>query len=81
MLAGGTAYAATEYPIEGGQWNYGFEWGWATSDYYNESVCHGASVYNDWGNDRSVDTAPGYWAESAIQATPWTGNQYYYRTC
>lgn len=81
-LTGGAAFAATQYPAEGGQWNYGLTAGvHAYSDYYHPSQCHGSSVYNDWGNNRSIDTAGGQWATSALGASPWTHNSYYYRVC
>jgi lactococcin 972 family bacteriocin len=55
----GTAVAATQYPVQGGTWNYGLNGAGAYSDYYHGSVCHGSSVYTDWDNDRSIDVAGG----------------------
>lgn len=81
-LSGGAAIATTAYPAEGGQWNYGLAAGvHAYSDYLHPTQCHGSSVYNDWGSSRSIDTAGGYWSGAALNATPFTHNSYYYRTC
>lgn len=77
----GAAVAATVYPIEGGQWNYGFTGVDSYSDYLHNARCHGSTVINDWGTSRSVDTSPGYWSNARVGATPWTNNNYYYRVC
>ncbi|MGO4586217.1 lactococcin 972 family bacteriocin [Arthrobacter sp. 2RAF6] len=77
----GTAVAATQYPVEGGHWNYGFNGVGIYSDYFHGSRCHGSSVWNDWGNNRSIDVSPGQWSNSWLGATPWTNNKYYYRVC
>jgi lactococcin 972 family bacteriocin len=75
------AYANTQYPIEGGTWNYGLAAGvHAYSDYLVDK-CHGTTVINDWGTNRSINTAANQWANSALGATIWTHNKYYYRVC
>lgn len=77
----GTAVAATQYPTQGGTWNYGLNGAGAYSDYYHGSLCHGSSVYTDWDNDRSIDVVPGRWANAFAWGNWWTNNRYYYRTC
>lgn len=78
--AGGAAIAATQYPAEGGQWNYGYNGADIYSD-YQVSRNHGSSVQNDWGYNSSICVASGYWSNASISATPWTHNSYYYRVC
>lgn len=41
---GNVARAATQYPPEGGQWNYGFGVLGSYSDYLNSQVTHGSTV-------------------------------------
>ncbi|MFZ4893898.1 lactococcin 972 family bacteriocin [Plantibacter sp. Mn2098] len=75
------AYADTQYPVEGGQWNYGLAGGvHAYSDYLVDR-CHGTTVENDWGVNRSIDTAANKWSNASHAATPLTNNHYYYRVC
>lgn len=74
------ANAATQYPNEGGTWNYGLAVSRVYSDYL-VNRCHGTTVGNDWGDNRSIDVAADRWANSAIGGTPWTNNKYYYRVC
>jgi len=83
VLSGGAAaVAATQYPSMGGTWNYGLAGGvHAYSDYFHSSRCHGSTVINDWGRNRSIDVAGGRWANAGHRATPLTGNQYYFRVC
>ena len=75
------AYANTQYPNEGGTWNYGLAAGVRAYSDYMVGRCHGTTVINDWGNNRSIDTAANQWASSAMNATIWTNNHYYYRVC
>lgn len=78
---GTTAHAITQYPVEGGTWNYGLSAGvHAYSDYY-VNRCHGTTVSNDWGTNRSINTAANKWASSSYRATIFTSNKYYYRVC
>lgn len=56
----GTAVAATQYPVQGGQWNYGFNGVGIYSDYLHGSQCHGSSVWNDWGGTtEALISSPG----------------------
>ncbi|XAS69264.1 lactococcin 972 family bacteriocin [Micrococcaceae bacterium Sec5.7] len=75
----GAANAWTQWPVEGGTWNYGYNAG-VYSDYIN-STCHGSSVYTDWGNSISVNTPPDKWANAWHTGNTWTHNSWYYRTC
>jgi lactococcin 972 family bacteriocin len=80
-VAGASAANAwTQYPVQGGTWNYGYHWG-IYSDYLNNTLCHGSSVQNDWGYNSSINTAPGYWAQASHTGNVWTNNRWYYRTC
>jgi len=72
---------ATSYPAEGGTWNCGLSAGVHAYSDYKVGRCHGTTVINDWGTNRSVDTAADQWANSAHEATVWTNNHYYYRVC
>lgn len=46
VTAAGSAYAVSQYPPEGGTWEYGTGWatGWAWSYYTHPSQGHGSSV-------------------------------------
>ena len=86
VLGGATAaFATTEYPAEGGRWDYGYIAVSQTmnSDYYHDSRCHGSSVKHGvdrW--DRSVDTAGGYTAHAGLGwVGVWDNREYYYRVC
>ncbi|MDQ0029864.1 lactococcin 972 family bacteriocin [Arthrobacter bambusae] len=76
----GTAVAGTQYPAEGGTWNYGYNIG-IYSDYMHGSRCHGSSVRNDWGYNSSINTAGGYWANAWHSGNIWTHNSWYHRVC
>ena len=79
--SGAAAYGATQYPNEGGTWNYGLAAGvHAYSDYY-VGKCHGSTVINDWGTSKSIDTAKNKWSQASLRATAFTSNKYYYRVC
>lgn len=80
-VSGGAAVAATQYPVQGGTWNYGLAAGVRAYSDYKVDKCHGTTVRNDWGNSRSIDVAPNKWANSAIRATVWTNNEYFFRVC
>ena len=81
------ALAGTQKPHEGGDWNYGVEWGGnrAFSDYRHNDRCHGSTVSTAFGTVRSVDTRAG----ETARASKWVwGNlfwhyhpSYYYRVC
>lgn len=95
MLAAGiaasgatAAYAGTQYPVEGGVWDYGYNAvTWTMySNYDYPTRCHGTTVIHGTGSsarkNRSADTAPGKRAEIALG---WVGpgdvKNYYYRVC
>jgi lactococcin 972 family bacteriocin len=80
-VGAGAANAWTQYPVQGGTWNYGYNGTGVYSDYYNAGLCHGSSVYTDWGASISVDTAPGKWANAWHTGNTWTHNSWYYRIC
>ncbi|MEA5456469.1 lactococcin 972 family bacteriocin [Sinomonas sp. JGH33] len=73
------ANAWTQYPNEGGTWNYGYHWG-IYSDYLVDR-CHRSSVKNDWGYNSSIRVAPGEWSNASLKATYWTNNRWYYDIC
>ena len=80
-IGAGSASAATQYPVQGGTWNYGYNGSGVYSDYFNGSICHGSSVYTDWGASVSIDTIAGKWANAWHTGNIWTNNSFYYRTC
>ena len=72
----------TQYPSDGGTWQYGL-WSGAVRSEYTVNRCHGSSVRYNGALQRSVDTAPGRTSlasRSAYQSQYHT-DQYYYRTC
>ncbi|MDQ4503850.1 lactococcin 972 family bacteriocin [Sinomonas sp. ASV322] len=73
------ANAWTQYPNEGGTWNYGYNGG-IYSDYLVDR-CHGSTVVNDWGTQRTAETWPGRWSNAWHTATIWTNNRWYYWVC
>jgi len=75
------ANAATQYPVEGGTWNFGLSAGVHAYSDYLVGKCHGTTVINDWGTNRSVETAANQWANASHEATAWTNNHYYFRVC
>lgn len=74
-----TAQAATQYPAEGGTWNYGLS-AWTPTAFSNYIVnrTHGSSVKTSYGEVRSIDVIAGKWSTASKVANPW-GNSYYYR--
>ena len=48
----------TQYPAEGGTWEYGF-WDAKVRSYYTVDRCHGSTVVLNGNTVRSVDTAAG----------------------
>lgn len=48
----------TQYPAEGGTWEYGF-WDAKVRSYYTVNRCHGSTVVLNGNTVRSVDTAAG----------------------
>lgn len=72
----------TQYPSEGGTWEYGF-WNVKARSYYTVDRSHGSTVKVNDRESRSVDTASGYQSVAEV----WAGNlpgqedHYYYRVC
>ena len=75
------ASAVTQYPAQGGTWNYGLAGGVRAYSDYLVNRCHGSTVKTDWGNYYTIDTASGYWSNAWHKATPFTNNKYFYRVC
>lgn len=73
------ANAWTQYPVEGGTWNYGYNTG-IYSDYL-VGTCHRSSVQNDWGYNTSINTAPNQWSNAWHTGNIWTNNRWYYGVC
>ncbi|WP_372461208.1 lactococcin 972 family bacteriocin [Arthrobacter alkaliphilus] len=73
------ANAWTQYPAEGGTWNYGYNTG-IYSDYL-VGRCHRSSVQNDWGYNSSINVAPNQWSNAWHTGTIWTNNRWYYGVC
>jgi len=78
----GAAYATTQYPVEGGTWEYGNGVTSAWS-YYTVDRCHGSSITHAGDTvSRSVDTAAGQRSNAYTNHAPWTtGYHFYYRVC
>ena len=76
----GAAAATTQYPTEGGTWEYGngvtSAWSYYTVDY-----CHGSSITrNGTTVSRSADTRAGQPSNAYTNHAPWTtGFHFYYR--
>ena len=81
VLCGTASAAFAVSPVEGGTWNFGLAAGVRAYSDYIVGRCHGTTVINDWGTNRSVDIAANAWANSAMNATAFTNNHYYYRVC
>lgn len=95
VLAGGLTFAGvapaqaylhpgsvTQYPAEGGTWQYGF-WNANVRSYYTVNRNHGSSVIYNGSLVRSVCTASGATSSATHYAinTPGATDEYYYRTC
>ncbi|RKQ35124.1 lactococcin 972 family bacteriocin [Kocuria tytonis] len=83
LLFGGSsaAFAATQYPAEGGTWQYGLDtWTPTASSSYQVGRCHGSTAKTSYGEVRSVNTAANSWSRASKAANYW-GNSYYYRVC
>ncbi len=75
----------TQYPPEGGVWQYGF-WNFLVrSYYYHPTACHGstADFWNgsEWRRVRSLNTQPGYTSVAEIGGYNlwYTDDRYWYR--
>lgn len=72
----------TQYPSQGGKWEYGF-WNAKYRSYYTVNKCHGSTVISGGRTSRSIDTVAGktsiaeLWAINNPKANP----HYYYRVC
>lgn len=72
----------TQYPAEGGTWEYGF-WDAKVRSYYTVNRCHGSTVVLNGNTVRSVDTAAGETSIAEKWALQWPSHddRYYYRVC
>lgn len=72
----------TQYPSEGGVWEYGF-WDVKYRSYYTVNRCHGSTVISGDRTSRSIDTASGETSIAELWAVnnPWADPHYYYRVC
>ena len=72
----------TQYPAEGGTWEYGF-WDAKVRSYYTVNRCHGSTVVLNGNTVRSVDTAAGEKSIAEKWAVQWPSHddRYYYRVC
>ena len=72
----------TQYPAEGGTWEYGF-WNAKVRSYYTVDRCHGSTVILNGNEVRSADTQPGKKSIAEKWALQWPSNddRYYYRVC
>ena len=72
----------TQYPAEGGPWEYGF-WDAKVRSYYTVDRCHGSTVVLNGNTVRSVDTAAGEKSIAEKWAVQWPSHddRYYYRVC
>lgn len=76
ILCGQSAFAVTEYPPEGGQWNYGVGILGSYSDYLNQQRAHGSTV-NHNGNKYSAGAPAGQWSQ-ALASGIFSGCAFYY---
>jgi len=72
----------TQYPNEGGTWEYGF-WNAKVRSYYTVDRCHGSTVILNGKQSRSIDTRAGERSIAELWAVqyPTHVDQYYYRVC
>ena len=72
----------TQYPHEGGTWEYGF-WNAKVRSYYTVDRCHGSTVELNGNQSRSIDTRAGERSIAELWAVqhPRHVDQYYYRVC
>ena len=73
---GNVARAATQYPPEGGQWNYGVGVLGSYSDYLNSQVTHGSTV-KDGQKKYSASAPAGSWSQALARGV-YSGCQFYY---
>lgn len=76
------AFAVTQYPPEGGVWNWGRDHSTVWSYYRNSTPQHATSTVGRSGLKRSPCAARNQWARMSDKAAWWGGNKAYYRnTC
>ena len=71
-----TSHAATAWPPEGGQWNYGVGALGSHSDYINPTRAHGSTV-NHNGTKYPASAPAGYWSQ-ALAPGIYSGCSFYY---
>ncbi|WP_344972270.1 lactococcin 972 family bacteriocin [Salinactinospora qingdaonensis] len=77
-VAGGAAFAVTEYP-EGGVWEHGVEYGTVYSNYYHSSTCHSSTAVGDY-TDRDTAGA-GEWSYASAPKTSFIEATAYSTSC
>lgn len=83
LLGGGVTVAnayTTQYPVEGGTWQYGHDPGTTASSKYVVNRCRGSTVRTMFGEMKSVNTAAGQWSVAQKTANAYK-NSYFYRVC
>lgn len=72
----------TQYPAEGGTWEYGF-WNVKVRSYYTVNRSHGSTVKMGDRTSRSIDTASGRQSIAELWGAdyPFANDKYYYRIC
>lgn len=68
--------AATQYPPEGGQWNYGVGVLGSYSDYINQQLYHGSTV-NHNGVRYPAEAPAGKWSQALANGI-YSGCSFYY---
>lgn len=76
LVSGTACYAYTQYPAEGGQWNYGYTALGAYSDYLHPSAYHGSTVVCG-GSRNDAEAAAGNWSQAILYGT-YSGTSFYY---
>lgn len=68
--------AATQYPPEGGTWQYGYSTPNAYSHYLHSTKPHQATVVDNIGNSNTSRAIANYWARASVRG--WHDCSFYY---
>jgi lactococcin 972 family bacteriocin len=77
-LAAGAAFATTEYPAEGGTWNYGVTATYVYSNYYLGSRTHKSTACSNAGCAYSGWVSAGSTSYATMSPSTLGGNTAYY---